>query len=558
MKIAAVTPKICTGHCAYNSEMVTEYAKQGFDRGCGLVVFPSSVITGSVCGDFADNADLKSFVERAICKIEEDTKTLKDMTIAIGEPSYENGIVLIKNGNRMILGADENSIVLNDEKVSFDLELSDHVDMTGDINICMCALEQYAGSREDHFAVLKKLSEEHQAKYICVSSGPGESTDECVYSGLKSFAVNGEIIDHSAKEGLMIFDTEACNDPVRTKDMSDAANGFLPREDYIGDFCLDILNIQAKALAQRLEYLHLDKCVLGLSGGLDSTLALVAAVNAFERIGLDKKGIICLTMPGFGTGELSKNNAYRLAEVFGVTLREIDIKEQTALHLKSIGQPEEKGEFVSDITFENAQARIRTLVLMDMANKEKTIVVGTGDMSELALGWCTYNGDHMSMYSVNSGVPKTAIAPVLKTYAGRVADPGDRGALNEIFDSIINAPVSPELLPTDERGQVVQKTEDSLGPYELHDHFLYLFLKGGYTAKEMYEMSLEKYNGMYDNALILNTLKTFIKRFFVNQFKRSCMPVGAKVLKYSLSPRSGFRMPGDICADELIREIEII
>ena len=335
-------------------------------------------------------------------------------------------------------------------------------------------------------------------------------------------------------------------------------DGFLPSEDEGArrTFCLDILKIQAKALAQRLEFLNMKKCIIGLSGGLDSTLALVAAVNAFDRSGLDRKGIICVTMPGFGTGDRTKRNAYRLADFFGVTLREIDIKEQTALHLKSIGQPETGGEFLSDVTFENAQARVRTMILMDIANMEKSIVIGTGDMSELALGWCTYNGDHMSMYSVNSGVPKTAIAPVLRTYVNRAAQPGEREMLNEIFESIIGTPVSPELLPTDENGEVVQKTEDSLGPYELHDYFLYMFLKGDHTTKEIYERCAEKFKGTYDKEFILKTLKTFKKRFFTQQFKRSCLPVGAKALEYSLSPRSGFRMASDMrvqCAKEVKR-----
>lgn len=544
MKIAAVTPKIHLGDCEYNADRIIEYAKQGFERGCELVVFPSGVITGNTCGDYAENADLKMSEEKALCRIEENTGSLTDVAIAVGTHLCGSGIVLIKDGGRKVLEVGEVAEIC-ERKVAFGGKLSDLRDSKADVGIYMCALEQYAGSREEYFAALKESSQ--NKKIICVSAGPGESTDECIYSGLKAFAAGEEIIDYSTKEGLIVFDTEDTTAPLRTNSYDADPPGFLPADEDLRDgFCLDILNIQAKALAGRLEFLHTDKCILGLSGGLDSTLALVAAVNAFERAGLDKKGIICVTMPGFGTGSASKNNAYRLAEVFGVTLREIDIKEQTTLHLKSIGQPEEGGEFVSDVTFENAQARVRTMILMDIANMENSIVIGTGDMSELALGWCTYNGDHMSMYSVNAGVPKTAIAPTLKIYADRVADPADRDELNEIFNDIINAPVSPELLPTDDNGQVIQKTEDSLGPYELHDFFLYLFLKGGYTFKEIYEKAVEKYKGIYDEALIKKTLQIFIRRFFANQFKRSCMPVGAKVLKYSLSPRSGFRMASDM------------
>lgn len=477
--------------------------------------------------------------------------------------SYRSGIVIIKNSDLRYVN--EGDLVEIDGKKMYFItgpanlkNKAEPVEVDGisnpagvedkkaDIILWMCNLEYHAGSQCEYFQKLKDLSKETSADVICVSSGEGESTDECIYSSLKACVCGGEVTDYSVKTGLCVFDTddrESVNHPAYEKDN----HGFLPTDENARDyFCVDILNIQAKALAGRLDFLNIKKCIIGLSGGLDSTLALVAAVNAFDRSGLDRKGIICVTMPGFGTGNVTKNNAHRLAEAFGVTLREIDIKEQTALHLRSIGQPENDGAFVSDVTFENAQARMRTMILMDIANMENSIVIGTGDMSELALGWCTYNGDHMSMYSVNSGVPKTAIAPVLRTYAKRIAHPAERELLSGIFESIIETPVSPELMPTDERGEVVQRTEDSLGPYELHDYFLYMFLKRDLTTEEIYKRCAEKFEGTYDKEFILKTLKIFKKRFFTQQFKRSCMPVGAKVMEYSLSPRSGFMMASDL------------
>lgn len=593
MKIAAVTPKIHLGDCEYNAGRIAEYAEKAAAEGCRLVVFPELVLTGSTCGDIPGNADFEKAAATALEKIREETAELKNLAIVFGAPfyrertgaedkaqkedagavakgdvprkgkSYRSGIVLIKNGDLRYVN--EGDLVEIDGKKMYFITgpanlknkaelievdgISDPAgveDKKADIILWMCNLEHHAGSLCEYFQKLKDLSKETSADVICVSSGEGESTDECVYSGLKACVCGDEIMDHSEKTGMCVFDTED-REQVHFPSYKEGNDGFLPEdEDAREHFCLDILSIQAKALAGRLDFLNMKKCIIGLSGGLDSTLALVAAVNAFDRPGIDRKGIICVTMPGFGTGSVTKNNARRLAEAFGVTLREIDIKEQTALHLRSIGQPENDGAFVSDVTFENAQARMRTMILMDIANMENSIVIGTGDMSELALGWCTYNGDHMSMYSVNSGVPKTAIASVLRTYAKKIAHPAERGLLSEIFESIIGTPVSPELLPTDEKGEVVQKTEDSLGPYDLHDYFLYMFLKEDHTTEEIYELCTEKFKGTYDKDLILKTLKTFKKRFLTQQFKRSCLPVGTKVLEHSLSPRSGFLMASDM------------
>lgn len=588
MKIAAVTPEIHLGDCGYNSDLIIQYSKETFDKGCGLAVFPGFSLTGCSCGDFFRMNFLHKGVVEALCKIKRASEAFADMLIAVGFPRLlrdgfvNECIALIKNGdfNTFICRNTSECDILNhsieidgkrykvfsDDKaepivhegmrISFMTEIIPFKNTPSDIAICMNALEYYAGSISEHLDAIAKNSSEGCLKFICVSSGAGESTDECLYSGLKAYADNGELIDYSVKTGICVFntDTGGYGKAKAYHTFTELASGFLPEDDeQKAEACMDILRIQAIALGNRLNYLGMNNCVIGLSGGLDSTLALIAAVNAYHRFGLDPKGIICVTMPGFGTGNTTKSNAYRLVDLFGVTLVEIDIKEQVALHLNSIAQPVETDVdgnkvFVSDVTFENAQARTRTMILMDIANKENAVVIGTGDMSELALGWCTYNGDHMSMFAINAGVPKSAISDILRIFTERVCRPEIRMRALEIMEDIINTPVSPELLPLGSDGEIVQSTEALLGPYELHDRFLYRLLsspeKNGFN--DILEEAVEDFSDKYDRNVVENTFKIFIKRFFTQQFKRSCLPVGPKVLKYSLSPRSGFLMASDL------------
>lgn len=322
---------------------------------------------------------------------------------------------------------------------------------------------------------------------------------------------------------------------------------FVPKDDILrNERCLEIINIQSSALARRLIQLNYPKCVIGMSGGLDSTLAFLVTVRAFEKLNLDNKNIIGITMPGFGTTDRTYNNSIKLVESYNATLKEINIKEACTIHMKDIGlNPTDRS-----ITYENIQARERTQILMDIANMEKGIVIGTGDLSELALGWCTYNGDHMSMYSVNSSIPKTLIRYLVKWFMDN-----EKGIRHDVLKDILSTPISPELLPPDKYGNIVQKTENSIGPYVLHDFFLYHFLRHGVRPKKLYFLALHTFDD-FSREDILNYLKVFINRFFTQQFKRNCVPDGIKVGSISLSPRGDLRMPSDMEYKSYLKELD--
>lgn len=286
-----------------------------------------------------------------------------------------------------------------------------------------------------------------------------------------------------------------------------------------------------------MEHIGCQKTVIGVSGGLDSTLALLVAIKAYEKLGMANEGIIGISMPCFGTSDRTKGNAWKLMEALNVTAREVPIGKSVTQHLEDIGHNIE----VHDITYENAQARERTLVLMDVANEENGLVIGTGDMSELALGWCTYNGDHMSMYAVNAGIPKTLVKYLVKYYA----DETENARLRSVLYDILDTPVSPELLPPDKNGEIVQVTEDKIGPYELHDFFLYQALRFGFKPRKIFDMAVVAFEGYYGKETILKWLQVFYRRFFSQQFKRSCLPDGPKIGSVALSPRGDLRMPSD-------------
>ncbi|HHV12022.1 MAG TPA: NAD(+) synthase [Clostridiales bacterium] len=311
--------------------------------------------------------------------------------------------------------------------------------------------------------------------------------------------------------------------------------------------CRDIINIQAMGLKTRLSHTGIKNVVVGISGGLDSTLALLVTVKAFEMLGHDKKGIRAVTMPCFGTTDRTYNNAILMAESLGVTLMEVPIKEAVELHFRDIGHDKN----IHDLTFENSQARERTQVLMDIAGKYDGFVVGTGDMSELALGWATYNGDHMSMYGVNASVPKTLVRYLVSYFADTTGDQ----KLKEVLMDVLDTPVSPELLPPKD-GEIAQKTEDIVGPYELHDFFLYYVLRFGFEPSKVYRLAKQAFGGSYGEEEILKWLKTFYRRFFTQQFKRSCLPDGPKVGSVSVSPRGDLRMPSDASAALWMKELD--
>lgn len=410
--------------------------------------------------------------------------------------------------------------------------------------------------------------------YIYASAGDGESTQDVVYSGHNLITENGHVLAESERfapetiyseidilkleeerRRMSTFVTEdthmeipfdlTITDAWLTRYVDPAP--FVPADTIMRDErCNEILMIQASGLKKRLEHTNAKAAVVGISGGLDSTLALLVTAYAFDLCGRDRKDILAITMPGFGTTDRTYENALTLIKSLGATLMEISIVDSVTQHFKDIGQPLD----VYDVTYENGQARERTQILMDVANKAGGFVVGTGDLSELALGWATYNGDHMSMYAVNSSVPKTLVRHLVRYYA----DTCGNAELTAVLLDVLDTPVSPELLPPKD-GEIAQKTEDLVGPYELHDFFLYNMLRFGFRPKKVYRLAKLAFKGSYDDEFILKWLKNFYRRFFAQQFKRSCLPDGPKVGTVAVSPRGDLRMPSDavgrIWMDEL-------
>ena len=320
---------------------------------------------------------------------------------------------------------------------------------------------------------------------------------------------------------------------------------FIPEDSQLDKRCAEITSIQIAGLAKRLVHTNTKHIVIGISGGLDSTLALLSSAMTFDKLGLPRKNIIGITMPGFGTTGRTHSNAVKLMESLGVTIREISIKEACLQHFKDISQDPE----CHNVVYENSQARERTQILMDIANQVSGLVIGTGDLSELALGWATYNGDHMSMYGINASIPKTLLKHLVKWIATRSDDAQTKSTLLDIVET----PISPELIPADNEGNITQKTEDLVGPYDLHDFFLLHFLRYGFSPSKIYFLARNAFNGKFDDSTIKHWLSTFCRRFFNQQFKRSCLPDGPKV-GLSLSPRGDWRMPSDATATAWLDE----
>ncbi len=413
--------------------------------------------------------------------------------------------------------------------------------------------------------------------YIYASAGEGESTQDVVYSGHNIIAEAGSVLEESPlfSTGCIMTEIDVQRLIARRRGMSTFS--MLGDDEYlITDFflemtettltryvdkapfvpsdknnlerrCEEILDIQSMGLKKRLAHTNCKCAVVGISGGLDSTLALLVTVRAFDMLGLDRKGIIAVTMPGFGTTDRTYQNALSMIRELGATLKEISIKKAVEQHFSDI----EQDASVHDVTYENSQARERTQILMDIANKMNGMVIGTGDMSELALGWATYNGDHMSMYGVNTSVPKTLVRHLVEYYAKHCS--GEE--LSKVLFDVLDTPVSPELLPPED-GKISQKTEELVGPYELHDFYLYYLMRFGFEPKKIYRLAQIAFGKEYDNATILKWLKTFYRRFFSQQFKRSCLPDGPKVGTVSLSPRGDLRMPSDACVSIWMEELD--
>lgn len=414
------------------------------------------------------------------------------------------------------------------------------------------------------------------AGYVYANAGEGESTTDLVFGGHNIIAENGTILKEAQRYHNEIIYSELDIRRIvaeRRKNTTFQSEGertlirvpfyiesgkteltrtfpkrpFVPSDDQArAQRCEEILTIQAMGLKKRLAHTHSKTAVVGISGGLDSTLALLVTARAFDMLGRDKKDIIAVTMPCFGTTDRTYHNACEMSRKIGATLKEVRIADAVNIHFRDIGQDPEN----HDVTYENSQARERTQVLMDIANRTGGMVIGTGDMSELALGWATYNGDHMSMYGVNASVPKTLVRHLVK-YA---ADETEDKELKRVLYDVLDTPVSPELLPPKD-GDIAQRTEDLVGPYELHDFFLYYMLRFGYEPSKIFRLAEKAFQEEYDNVTILKWLETFCRRFFSQQFKRSCLPDGPKIGTVALSPRGDWRMPSDACVAVWLKDL---
>ena len=537
------------------------------------VVFQKGAIRGVVPKTYLPN--YKEFQEQRWFT---SATELRESTISIGKEEYPMGSHLLFRSGRLTAGIE----ICEDLWVP--VPPSSLLTMEGaNIIFNLSASNELIGKHAYLRSLICQQSARCMAGYVYASSGFGESSTDLVFAGNGIIAENGNLLAESPRftmeEQLVIseIDIETLQNDrqVNTSFMYGTSglpkekaqvvdfqvripdgfsltrpvdpHPFTPSGEALKERCEEIFHIQVAGLAKRLVHAHAQTAVVGISGGLDSTLALLVTVMTFDALKMPRGQIIGITMPGFGTTDRTYTNACDLIRSLGVTLKEIPIKEACLQHFRDI----DHDPSVHDVTYENSQARERTQLLMDVANQKNGLVIGTGDLSELALGWATYNGDHMSMYGVNGSIPKTLVKYLVEWVANHKVDDASRLTLLDIVDT----PISPELIPADENGNIKQKTEDLVGPYELHDFFLYHFLRFGSHPSKIYFLAQKAFAGIYDNATVKKWLYTFFRRFFQQQFKRSCLPDGPKVGSISLSPRGDWRMPSDAMATLWLGEI---
>ena len=596
-KVAAAVPQVNVADCEFNTNSIVDVSETLNAQGVELVVFPELSITGCTCGDLFRSEVLVEHSQDAIAILVEKSKSW-NLTLVVGtiieynHQLYNCGVMIshghvvaaVPSKQSMVKGPfavaeeDETSIKINDRRVPF---VSDKVVRYGDfaawivvgdgdvtnvpndanIIIHLGAHSAVMGESRWYIDSVVHNSAKFGVAYIYSSAGYGESTTDYVYDGNAVVAEDGnlkacnELWQRGAQMVVAEVSAQHHNFVSRrnnsySKKIAAEINPFIPYGDMSDECYSDAVNIQVMGLMRRMEVTRSKSLVIGISGGLDSTLALLVAVKTFDRMGLDRQGIVGVTMPGFGTTGRTYNNAIVMMRSLGISMREISIVPAVNQHFRDIGHDAS----VHDITYENSQARERTQILMDIANQVNGMVLGTGDMSELALGWATYNGDHMSMYGVNAGVPKTLVRRLVLWIASKEQDEDCRQALFDIIDT----PISPELIPADNEGNIKQKTEDLVGPYELHDFFMYYVLRYGFSPKHIFTLAVDAFEGDYDVATIKYWLTTFFRRFFTQQFKRSCMPDGPCVCGYSLSPRGAWHMPSDASSSLWLKECETL
>ena len=593
IKVALASPKIKLANPVYNAKICAESASEACNGGMDVIVFPELALTGSTCGDLFFQETLIETAFEALKIYIEQTREL-DILSFIGMPlcidsMLYNSVVALSRGKIIGVSASgetsrhfapapkgKNKITLFGSEVPFSQEVvykeggtranifvrigDDSTALYSGVDIILnpAAMTEYVGLAEKRREFARSLSSSLGIPLAVVGAGEGESGTDGIYAAPRLVAANGEIIAESP-----LFTSDILFTKIDLKKQKNAgtyadfddetvvSTPFVPTDAAKrAEVCDLALEIQARALSLRMERAYAKKAVIGVSGGLDSTLALLCAARAVDILGIDRKNIIAITMPCFGTTERTKGNALSLACELGCTVNTIDIKAAVNQHFADISHDEKDYSAV----YENAQARERTQILMDIANSVGGLVVGTGDLSELALGFATYNGDHMSMYAVNASIPKTLMRAMISHFADKAEKDGNQ-KLSSVLTDVVNTPVSPELLPAQD-GENAQHTEKIVGPYELHDFFLYYTVKYGYSPKKVYELAVSVFED-YESDDILKYLNVFVRRFFSQQFKRSCLPDGPRVTEISLSPRTAWQMPSDVSCETWLKSLDL-
>lgn len=600
VRVGAISNKIKLADISFNINEIINQLDNALKNGIDIVVFPEMAICGYTINDLLYNDDLYDSVLKGLSILKEYSKNNNEITFIIGAPikvnnliynsaiSYNNGSIIgitVKDKiiNMSIKLFDEDVYISNDliyksdifnYKVEFgdDLFSSNIIDYRNtEIVFNLSSKIELASATNDIKDVIIGISKRNDIGYVYASSSIYESTTDSLNSGYTLIYSDNELIEgnkYSLNSSMIYTDIDAYKiKNVKCKKNNDKCidnysyvnfklyeknyellkkYSKTPFTEYSDNELDNILNIQAIGLARRVMHLNNSKLVVGISGGSDSTLAFLVALRAMKFLGLDNKNIIAITMPGFGTTNRTYDNSVELIKAAGATFKEISIKDACIQHYKDINHDMNK----FDIAYENAQARERTQILFDIANQENGIVIGTGDLSELALGWATYNGDHMANYGVNSSIPKTLVKRLIDFEKNNL----DK-KIKDILIDILNTPVSPELLPPTDTGDIAQITEKNIGPYILHDFFIYHFLGYNASIKKIYFLACNAFKDDYTKEEIKRVLSIFIRRFFTQQFKRNCMPDGVKAIELSMSPRGDFKMSSDVCMDLYLKEL---
>lgn len=571
-KIAATSPKLAVANVSANCDEIINMLEQAKSENTNIVVFPELCVSSATCGDLFINKTLIHACKKGIERICEASKNYKGYVI-IGSPVEKDGKLyncgLVISEGKIIHITTKTNLSLNEKRwfadgedfkyksldeLPFSLIIGE--DCIENISSKLIINISAVGSEVTKYKQLKQYIQHTGCGYVYASAGAGESTTDTVYSGACIIAENGKILAegkrYSFSSEITTAEININNCSISSKSDDLVINSVTPYDPHpfiptdkteLSERCEEILEIQSTGLAKRMLHTHTSKLVLGISGGLDSTLALLVAVRTMNKLEYPIEDIVCITMPGFGTTDLTYTNACALVKSVGATLKEINIKKACLQHFEDIGHHAE----IHNVTYENTQARERTQILMDYANMIGALLVGTGDLSELALGWCTYNGDHMSMYGVNASVPKTLMQHLVRY----VANNSNKNTAKILY-SVLDTPISPELLPPDKNGKMEQKTENTLGPYEVHDYYLYHFVGRKEKPEEIFDLAQQAFKGIYTKEELKRWLDIFIRRFFISQFKRSCSPDGPKVGSVCLSPRGAWSMPSDACFDEWV------